>query len=72
MIVAKMSQNRPKSFQVLRDIRGEIVAARKITNRGRVQIPKEIRDALGVEDGDRIIWVRHPDGRFYILKAKTR
>ena len=49
-------------------IEGEIVGVRKV-DRGRVQIPKEVREALGISDGDSVYWVYGLDGRFYIVKA---
>jgi len=48
---------------------GTIVGVRQVQNRGRVQIPKKIREALELNDGDMVYWVRSPDGKFYITKA---
>lgn len=36
--------------------------AAKVTSKGQVTIPKEIRLALGVEPGDRVSFVLRPDG----------
>lgn len=41
---------------------------RKIQNRGRVQIPSEVRASLRVKDGDSVYWVEL-NGRFYIMEA---
>jgi len=51
------------------DIKGEIMGVRTVQNRGRLQIPKKIRDLIGLEDGDSVYWLRGLDGRFYITKA---
>ena len=56
-------------YEVVSEVRGRIVAVRQVQDRGRVQIPKEIRRELGLSDGDSVYWVRGPDGRFYIVKA---
>jgi len=66
-----MSGRIPKGkYEVAVEIKGKIVGVRKIQDRGRVQIPVEIRRALGLKDGDSIYWVHGLDGRFYITKAK--
>ena len=36
--------------------------AAKVTSKGQVTIPKEVRQALGVEPGDRVSFVLRPDG----------
>ena len=36
--------------------------AAKVTSKGQVTIPKEVRQALGVEPGDRVSFVVRPDG----------
>ena len=58
------------TFKVTYDIRGEIVGVRKVQDRGRVQIPPKIREALDLKDGDEVYWIHGIDGRFYIIKAK--
>jgi len=59
----------PKTYEVVPEIKGRIVGVRRVQDRGRVQIPKEVRDVLKIEDGDDLYWVRGLDGRFYIAKA---
>jgi len=56
-------------YTVMPDIKGEIIGVRKIQDRGRLQVPKEIRDLIGLEEGDSVYWLRGLDGRFYIAKA---
>ncbi|MEM3041210.1 MAG: AbrB/MazE/SpoVT family DNA-binding domain-containing protein [Nitrososphaerota archaeon] len=45
-----------------------IIAVRKIYGHGRVQIPVEIRKNLGLDDGDKLIFVQI-DGAYFIRKA---
>jgi len=61
-----MPKNR---YTVMPDIKGEIIGVRKIQDRGRLQVPKEIRDSIGLEEGDSVYWLRGLDGRFYIAKS---
>lgn len=45
-----------------------IIAVKTVQDRGRVQLPKELRDSLQLKDGDGILWLRMADGRFTIAK----
>jgi len=56
-------------FTIIHHIEGLIIAVRKVQNKGRIQIPKEIRRQLNLEDGDLVYWVKSMDGKFYIVKA---
>jgi len=56
-------------YTVTADIKGEIMGVRKIQDRGRLQIPKKVRDLIGLKDGDSVYWIQGLDGRFYIAKA---
>jgi len=56
-------------YTVIPDITGEIIGVRTVQNRGRIQIPKKIRDIIRLNDGDSVYWVHGLDGRFYIAKA---
>lgn len=56
-------------YTVRPDIKGEIIGVRKVHDRGRLQVPKEVRDSIGLEEGDSVYWLRGLDGRFYIAKA---
>ena len=42
-----------------------------LTSKGQTTIPKEIRDCLGIQPGDRITFTLMPD-RTVIIRAKTR
>ncbi len=56
-------------YTITADIKGEIMGVRVVQDRGRLQIPKKVRDLIGLEDGDSVYWVQGLDGRFYIAKA---
>ena len=42
-----------------------------LTSKGQVTLPKEIRDALGLKAGDRLLFVLRPDGSLAV-HPKTR
>ncbi len=56
-------------YTITPDITGEIMGVRTVQDRGRLQIPKKVRDLIGLEDGDSVYWIQGLDGRFYIAKA---
>ena len=58
-----------EKYIVTPDIKGEILGVRTLQNRGRIQVPKKVRDILGLKDGDSIYWVQGLDGRLYIAKS---
>jgi len=58
-----------EKYLITSNIKGEILGVRTVQNRGRVQIPKKIRDLIDLRDGDNVYWLRGLDGRFYIAKA---
>ena len=41
----------------------------RLTAKGQVTIPKDIRDALGLEPGHRVSFLRGDDGKVQIVKA---
>ncbi len=47
------------------------MATATITSKGQITIPKEVRDALGVEAGDRVEFVAQATG-VYTVVASTR
>ena len=61
----------PGTFEVSTEIKGEIIGRRKIQDRGRVQIPKDVRKALHISDGDYVYWIKGLDNRISIVKAVT-
>jgi len=56
-------------YTITTDIKGEIMGVRTVQDRGRLQIPRKVRDLIGLEDGDSVYWIQGLDGRFYIAKA---
>ncbi|MCW5724766.1 MAG: AbrB/MazE/SpoVT family DNA-binding domain-containing protein [Maricaulaceae bacterium] len=42
----------------------------KITSKGQITLPSEMRKALNLHAGDRIVFARGADGRYYV-EAKT-
>ncbi len=42
------------------------MSAATITTKGQVTIPKEIRELLGVEPGDRVLFWRNPEGQIVV------
>lgn len=58
-----------QSYTVTPNIKGEIIGVRTVQNRGRIQIPKKIREIIGLKDGDSVYWIHGLDGRSYITKA---
>jgi len=56
------------TYRVSPEVKGKIIGVRTIQDRGRVQIPKIIRDKLQLKDGDQAYWVES-NGKFHIIKA---
>ena len=50
-------------------VHGEIRGVRRVQDHGRVQIPRMVRDKLGIKDGDQIYWMEESDGKIYVCKA---
>ncbi len=44
--------------------------ATTVTSKGQITLPKAIREALGVQAGDRVVFVRQPDGSI-VVEAET-
>jgi len=61
---------KPERRYIVTDkVKGIIVGVRKVQDRGRVQIPKEIREKMNLKDGDSIYWVYDSEGKYFIVKA---
>jgi len=66
-----MANNR-RGYVVVRDPpKGDILAVRRVANRGRVQIPGKIKRELGIGDGDTVWWIRNRAGEICLTKAIT-
>lgn len=47
-----------------------IIGASPLYNRGKVQVPAEVRRELNVKDGDRLIWIRNGlSGEIYVRRG---
>lgn len=57
-------------YPVTTEIKGTIIGIYKVQDRGRVQIPPEVRTKLDIKDGDKIFWIKGYDGKFTIVKAE--
>jgi bifunctional DNA-binding transcriptional regulator/antitoxin component of YhaV-PrlF toxin-antitoxin module len=60
--------NNATTYEVSR-VEGKVVGVRKLQDRGRVQIPKLIRDRLHIKDSDAVYWIEDERGNFYLVKA---
>jgi len=47
-----------------------VLAISSIFQGGKIQVPSEVRRKLGLEDGDKIVWV-HEAGRIYVESATS-
>jgi bifunctional DNA-binding transcriptional regulator/antitoxin component of YhaV-PrlF toxin-antitoxin module len=46
-----------------------VVGFSKMFGNGKAQIPKQVREGLGLEDGSGIVWIEE-DGRYYLESAE--
>ena len=53
------------------EIPGEIVATRKMGTKGRLQVPREVRDFLGLEEGDRVLFIKPGGDKRYAIIMKA-
>ena len=56
------------TYELNVEVKGKILAVRKIQDRGRIQIPRSIRDKLRLHEGESVYWVEL-NNRYYIAKA---
>jgi AbrB family looped-hinge helix DNA binding protein len=42
----------------------------KMTSKGQITVPKDVRDKLGLKPGDRVRFILEADGRVRLLPAK--
>ena len=45
------------------------MATAVVTGKGQITIPKAVRDALGVETGDRVEFIQHEKGVYTVIAA---
>lgn len=48
----------------------EVIATTKVFDRGKTTIPSEMRGTMEISDGDKIVWLRDNNGRYYVEKVK--
>jgi antitoxin PrlF len=46
------------------------IATSRVTSKGQVTVPEDVRRALAVDQGDRLEWVTTPDGRVEVRKVQ--
>ncbi len=47
------------------------MSAATLTTKGQITLPKQVRDTLGLETGDRVDFVMQPDGRYDVVPIKS-
>ena len=47
------------------------MSAATLTTKGQITLPKQVRDSLGLETGDRVDFVMQPDGRYAVVPIKS-
>ena len=51
--------------------RGKIIGIAKLSRRGLMVLPKEVREALALKDGDQVVFVEEGK-RIYVLKGPIK
>ncbi len=51
------------------EVKGTIMGVRQLQDRGRLQVPKNVRKHLGLVDGDDIYWIKGLDDRIHVMKV---
>jgi AbrB family looped-hinge helix DNA binding protein len=51
---------------------GTLIATIRMTTRGRISVPKMVRELLNLRAGDQVDYKRQPDGSYRIRKVKQR
>ncbi|MFD1396308.1 AbrB/MazE/SpoVT family DNA-binding domain-containing protein [Kroppenstedtia eburnea] len=46
-----------------------LIKSAKFTSKGQITVPKEVRESLGVQEGDKVYFKELPEGGFKIEKA---
>ncbi|MBA7679820.1 hypothetical protein ES703_88124 [subsurface metagenome] len=51
---------------------GRIIDVSKLFQKGKTQVPEEVRKMLDVFDGDKLVWIEGNNGRIVVLASKRR
>jgi len=65
-----MYHKKPK-YTVTSECNRMIIAVSKIFQHGKTVVPVEVRRSLGLEDGDRLVWILE-DGRWVVESGRRR
>jgi bifunctional DNA-binding transcriptional regulator/antitoxin component of YhaV-PrlF toxin-antitoxin module len=57
-------------YAVTEKVGRSIVAVSRLFQHGKTQVPKEVRHALGLKDGDKIVWVL--DGGKWVVESAEK
>lgn len=57
--------------KLTRTFKGKFMAESRLTTRGRTTVPADLRKALAVKPGTRLVWHVMPDGRV-LVRAKSK
>jgi AbrB family looped-hinge helix DNA binding protein len=60
----------PRNHSGLYDRKPTIIATLRISSKGRITIPKQVRDRFGLQAGDQLLYVRQEDGTWVVEKAE--
>ena len=63
---ATLSEKKPGESMIFHGGMGTLVNITQLHSQGRTQVPYQIRQTMGLKDGDTVYWYKSPDGRFYI------
>lgn len=51
---------------------GKIITVSKLFQKGKTQVPEEVRKMLDVFDGDKLVWIEGNNGRIIVEASKRR
>lgn len=57
----------PVSFPLSR-----VIDVSRVFQKGKTQVPEEVRKMLHVADGDKLVWIESNDGKIIIEASKRR
>jgi len=51
---------------------GRVIEVSKLFQKGKTQVPDEVRKLLKLEDGDKLVWYETNDGKIIVAGSKRR